>query len=154
MKKSCQVNNSYGRRPQTGFVLVLALVMLTVLTLIGVSSMNRANMELKATANSWQHQIAYNAANSLHNFVLSGPGADVIDYLAVTPSAATHTVTGASNISAAVTKVGCSIAIGSSLEEGKSFSNNYFTVVGQASNSSGTATSFLTQGVRYPAAGC
>jgi PilX N-terminal len=150
-----QIYSERGHHSQGGFVLVLALVMLTVLTLIGVSSMNRANMELKAAANSWQHQIAFNAANSLNDYVLSGPGSDVIDYLAVVPSGiSAFTVAGASNISAAVTKTGCSVSIGSSLEAGKSFSNNYFTVVGQASNSTNTSTSFQTQGVRYPAAGC
>ncbi len=71
---------------QRGFVLVLALVMLAVLTLIGVSSMNSANMELKITANSRQHQVAYNAAQSLLEYTASDGGVGVIDYQTKTPN--------------------------------------------------------------------
>ncbi len=65
---------------QSGFVLVLALVMLSMLTLIGVSSMNSASTELKATANAKQHQLAFNATQSLLEYTVSKPGTNKIDY--------------------------------------------------------------------------
>lgn len=141
---------------QRGFVLVLALVMLAVLTLIGVSSMNSATIELKTTANSRQHQVAYNAAQSLLEYTASDGGVGVIDYQTKTPnSIASYTgIAGASAVSATVTYLGCSVAIGSSLEDGKSFNYSYYNVAGSASNSTATATSLQSQGVRYPAAGC
>ncbi len=140
---------------QSGFVLVLALVMLTVLTLIGVSSMNSANMELRATSNARQHQVAFAAAQALMDYAKSDPGVRAINYLTKTPNSVTDLpVAGASAVSAAVSYAGCSVAIGSSLEEGKGFSYNFYTVAGTASNATGTATSLQTEGVRNPAAGC
>lgn len=143
---------------QRGFVLILSLVMLAVLTLIGVSSMNRSNMELKSAANSRQHQAAFNAAQSVLEYASSDAGVKAIDYQTTTPnSVSSYADAGdlnATNVSAVVNYVGCSAAIGSSLEEGKGFSYSYFNVAGSASNATGTATSLQSQGVRYPAAGC
>ncbi len=140
---------------QQGFVLILSLVMLAALTLIGVSSMNRSNMELKTTANARQHQLAFNAAQSVLEYAASDQGVDEINYQTKTPNSITdYSVTGASNVNAAVSYVGCSVAIGNSLEEGKGFNYSYFKVDGSASNSTATATSLQSQGVRYPAAGC
>ena len=143
---------------QRGFVLILALVMLAVLTLIGVSSMDRSNMELKATANARQHQAAFNATQSVLEYTMSEAGVAAIDYQTTTPNSITsYTGAGdlnAKNVSATVNYIGCAAAIGSSLEEGKGFSYSYFNVDGQASNVTGTATSLQSQGVRYPAAGC
>ncbi len=154
--KTSQRNLSPVVHRQQGFVLILSLVMLAVLTLIGVSSMNRSNMELKATANSRQHQVAFNAAQSVLEYASSDAGVAAVNYQTKTPNSITgYTgITGASNVSATVTYVGCSVAIGNSLEEGKGFNYSYFNVAGSASNSTGTSTSLQSQGVRYPAAGC
>ena len=44
---------------QKGAVLILALVMLTVLTIIGASSMSRSSLELKIASNAQQHNVAF-----------------------------------------------------------------------------------------------
>ncbi|MCK5263286.1 MAG: pilus assembly protein PilX, partial [Gammaproteobacteria bacterium] len=43
---------------QAGVVLVMALVMLMVLTLIGVSSMSSSTLEMKVATNMQQHNTA------------------------------------------------------------------------------------------------
>lgn len=146
---------------QRGFVLVLALVLLAVLTLIGVSSMNTANMELKATANAQQHQVAFNAVQSVLEYAISATGATLIDYQTndPTPQTVTTDVADATALSATAVYGGCSVGVGSSLEEGKGFSYNFFNITGTGSNktaagTAGTATSIQTQGIRFPAAAC
>jgi len=142
---------------QSGFVLVLALVLLAVMTLIGVSSMNSANMELRVTSNVRQHQIAFSAGQGLMDYATSDAGVAAVDYQTLTPNAIADgdiVITGATAVSATVAHVGCSFSIGSSLEEGKGFSYNFYTVNGTASSLNGGATSLQNEGVRYPAAGC
>lgn len=152
-------------KQQNGFVLILALVMLAVLTLIGVSSMNSANMELKATANAGQHLLAYTATQSVLEYSVSQPvvAAQTINYqlndptlfpVNLVPTPVQLNITNVSSPLITLNLIGCSVAIGSSLEEGRGFSFSYFSVGSTASNLSGTATSIMSQGVRYPAAGC
>lgn len=151
------INNRQNNKQQCGFVLIMALVMLSVLTLIGVSSMNSANMELKATANAQQHRIAFDAVGSLLEFTVSKPGTGAIDYQTrdITPFVyGSYAQVGASELSASVEYIGCSKSIGGSLEDGKSFGYNYFNVRGSGQNTTGTAISNQTLGVRYPAASC
>ena len=140
---------------QQGFVLILALVLLAVMTLIGVSSMNSANMELKATANAQQHQFAFSAGQSVLEFAVSGDVANTIDFQTndPTPQPVTTTVAGVS-LTAEAVYAGCSVGVGSSLEEGKGFSYNFFNIAGTGSNVAGTATSLQSQGIRFPAASC
>ena len=54
-----------GPGRQRGVSLIVAMVMLIVLTLIGVSSMNTAIVELKMAGSSQQQGIALNRANEL-----------------------------------------------------------------------------------------
>lgn len=152
----------YGKRQQ-GFVLILALVMLTVLTLIGVSSMNSASIELKAAANAQQHIVAFNGVQSVLEFTLSQPAENIIDWSEtdrLTPEGdpflqnATHTLPSVTNLSANVRYVGCSKGIGSSLVAGRGLSYSFFSVTGSGTNATGTATSSQVMGVRYPAASC
>lgn len=140
---------------QRGFVLILALVMLAVLTLIGVSSMNSANIELKATANAKQHQVAFNATQSLLEFTISKPGTGIIDYQTMDPTPqiySSYVLPGASALTASVDFIGCSKGVGGSLEEGRGFSYNFYNIRGSGSNATGTATSNQTLGVRFPSA--
>jgi hypothetical protein len=149
--------NKQQYKQQRGFVLVLALVMLAVLTVIGVSSMNSANTELKATANAKQHQVAFNATQSLLEFTVSKPGTVAIDYQTrnTTPQVyGSYILPGTSALSASVEYTGCSKGIGGSLEDGKSFGYNFFNIKGSGSNATGTARSNQTQGLRFPAAAC
>jgi len=143
---------------QSGFVLVLALVLLAVMTLIGVSSMNSANMELKATANARQHQYAFNAAQSLLEYTVSATGItnegldfQTSDKVLVQPVA--ETIDGVA-LAGAVTYAGCSVGVGSSLQEDKGFSYSFYNINTTGVNSSGTASSIQMQGVRFPAAAC
>jgi type IV pilus assembly protein PilX len=65
----------FGPARQRGVSLVVALVMLVVLTLIGVSSMNTAIVELKMAGSAQQQSIALNRADEL----LSVGEDDVLD---------------------------------------------------------------------------
>lgn len=148
--------HSYDR--QHGFVLVMALVLLAVLTLIGVSSMNSASMELRAASNAQQHQIAFNAVQSVIEYAVSTEGKTKIDYQ-ISDKTATQTVTytALADVSALTVEVsysGCSDGEGSSLEEGKGFSFNHFDILGAGGNKAGTSTSTQAQGIRFPAAEC
>ena len=147
-----QKHETLGNKQQ-GFVLILALVLLAVMTLIGVSSMNSANMELKATANAQQHQFAFNAGQSILEFAVSADGAKLIDFQTSDPTPQPVTTTGVVATAEAV-YAGCGVGIGSSLEEGKGFSYNFFNITGSGSNSTATATSTQAQGIRFPAAAC
>jgi len=71
-----------GPGRQRGVSLIVALVMLIVLTLIGVSSMNTAIVELKMAGSSQQQSIALNRANEL----LRVGEDDVVD-IVTTPAA-------------------------------------------------------------------
>ena len=51
-------------KKQSGAVLVMALLMLFVLTLIGVSSMNTTSMEEKMSGNTRNRQLAFQAAET------------------------------------------------------------------------------------------
>jgi hypothetical protein len=142
-------------KQQRGFVLILALVLLAVMTLIGVSSMNSANMELKATGNAKQHQVAFNATQSLLEFTISKPGTTVIDYQTSDPVPQVYNsfvIPGASALKATVNYIGCTKGVGGSLEDGKGFSYNFYNIQGSGSNTTGTAASNQTLGVRFPSA--
>ena len=156
-RKQQQYHIQLAKARQHGFVLVLVLVMLAVLTLIGVSSMNSSSIELKATANAKQHQIAFTAVQSVLEFAVSKDGTALIDFQTNNPaiqSITSHTVANSSSLRADAVYTGCGVAVGNSLEEGKGFSYNFFDITGSGSNLTGTATSVQTQGIRYPAAAC
>jgi len=155
-----QKNRKQIHHGQRGFVLVLALVLLAVMTLIGVSSMDNANMELRATANARLHQTAFNASQSLLEYTLSTGALRTdgkkIDYQTADAAVQSANSPSADNTSqASILYAGCSIAPGSSLEEGKGFSYNFYSIqsTGTSANS-GKAVSRLAQGTRYPAAAC
>lgn len=148
----------YIKKQQSGFVLVLALVLLTVMTLIGVSSMEKSSMELKAAGNAQQHQVAFNAAQSILEFGVSGT--TNLDFLNTVEQDIDVTKLHADVIAESTasagksTHVGCTASVGSSLQAGKSLSSNFYEILAQSSNKTGTATSIQGQGIRFPAAGC
>ena len=149
--------NLNQHRQQQGFVLVLVLVMLAVLTLIGVSSMNSSSMELKAIANAKQHSIAFNVVQSVIEYAVSS---DPVVTAALTfqtndedlVQTVTPSVDQGSSLSASVRFSGCGIASGNSLSKG--FSYNFFDITASGKNAAGTAQSVQTQGIRFPAASC
>ena len=156
-----QKNSQQIKNNQQGFVLVMALVLLAAMTLIGVSSMGGASMELKATANARQHQIAFNAVHSLLEYTLSADAVTTanvpIDYqiadVNVTQNV-THTLANASSLQATIVFAGCSSGVGSSLAAGKGVSYNFYNIDASGSNATGTSTSIQGQGIRYPSASC
>jgi len=156
-----QKNSKRLRNRQHGFVLVMALVLMAVMTLIGVSSMGGAGMELKATANARQHQVAFNAVHSLLEYTLSADAVTTanvpIDYqiadTAVTQNV-TQTLANAASLQASIVFAGCSSGVGSSLEAGKGVSYNFYNITASGSNAVGTSTSLQNRGVRYPSASC
>ncbi len=154
---SNQQNFKYQKRQQ-GFVLVLVLVMLAVLTLIGVSSMNSSSMELKAVGNAKQHSVAFNAVQSAIEYAVSADPVVVaaIDFQTndTTPQTVTTTVAGSGTLTAKAEFSGCGIAPGSSLQAGKGFNYNFFNITVSGTNAAGTANSTQVQGIRFPAASC
>jgi len=157
MNSKQQIFNHQKR--QQGFVLVLVLVLLAVLTLIGVSSMNSSSMELKAVGNAKQHSIAFNAVQSAIEYAVS---ADPVVTAAIDfqtnddtqVQTVTTTVTGSGTLTADARFSGCGIAPGSSLQAGKGFSYNFFDITVSGTNAVGTANSTQVQGIRFPAASC
>lgn len=142
---------------QGGFVLVMSLVLLAVLTLIGVSSMNSANMELRAAANAQHHQIAFNAVQSVLEYAVSDGGASNFDFQTNdgVPQVLNYTaLADASALSASAVYADCADGDGNSVEDDKAFSFNYFEITGSGANKAGTATSEQIQGIRFPAASC
>ncbi len=158
MPTNKQKNTKQMRSNQRGFVLVLALVLLAVMTLIGVASMNSANMELKATANARQHQLIFNDVQSLLEYTLSKGAITtnnvVIDYQTsdINLQQTVNHPSASNNSQALVGYVGCSSGVGSSLEAGRSFSFNFYSVA--ANGNTLTSRMQLNQGVRYPSASC
>lgn len=149
------------RQRQRGFVLIMALVLLGVMTLIGVSSMNMSNVELKATSNARQHHLAFNAVHSVLEFSIYGTTnldfqniADQTLNTGLMPTLPDVIALAGSSVHA-----GCTVGVGSSLEEGRGFSYNFFEVTAEGFNSTsggvrGSSSSSQGLGVRYPAAAC
>jgi len=158
------INKKFGKAIQAsqgGFVLVMALVVLAAMTLIGVSSMNGANIELKSAANARQHQVAFNAVHSLLEYTLSADAVTTasvpIDYQ-ISDSSVTqevsHAVENAASLQASIVFAGCSSGVGSSLEAGKGVSYNFYNIAASGTNATGTSSSLQERGVRYPSAAC
>ena len=66
-----QLTRSYP--PQKGAALVVGLVLLLVLTLLGISGMNMATLELTIAGNTQAQQLAFQAAETGIDIALSGP---------------------------------------------------------------------------------
>ncbi|MDX1562480.1 MAG: PilX N-terminal domain-containing pilus assembly protein [Gammaproteobacteria bacterium] len=58
---------------QRGAALIVGLVLMLVLTVLGVSGMNMATLELTMANNSQAQQVAFQAAESGIDFAMSGP---------------------------------------------------------------------------------
>ena len=62
-----------NRRKQQGAALIIALVLMLVLTVLGISGMNMATLELRMAANAQASQLAFQAAETGVDIALSGP---------------------------------------------------------------------------------
>lgn len=155
---------------QKGAVLVLALVMLTVLTLIGVSSMSRSSLELKLASNAQQHNIAFQAAQSRIAFASADDPANPINFLIpidvtdpsswpvqfCNPPACPNGGSGntAWMTTAQVDYLDCSKGYGSSLEAGKGFSYRIFEITAIGTTATSSSRSTQVGAVRYPVKSC
>lgn len=147
---------------QSGAVLVVSLVILTVLTLIGVASMSGSTLELKVASNSQQHDTAFQAAQNIIEILSSTSPQNTVNYqvFEADPTVAGYVqnlsfaATNGSTATAAVTYSGCKKTIGYSMEEGKSLVANHFRAQATGTTSTGSSTSVQMQGLRYPAAAC
>jgi type IV pilus assembly protein PilX len=147
---------------QSGAVLIVSLVILTVLTLIGVASMSSSTLELKVASNAQQHDTAFQAAQNIIEIIASTSPLNTVNYqvFKTDPSATdyeqnlSYTSTDGSTAQTVVTYSGCKAQIGSSIEEGKGLSVNFFRARATGTTSTGSATSIQMQGIRYPAAAC
>lgn len=158
---------------QSGVVLVMALVMLAVLTLIGVSSMSSSTLEMKVAGNMQQHNVAFQAAQSRLAFAASAAASsggvlDPVDYLINIPNLddpTTYPVQTCNvadgcldgegwKAAATIIYTGCDKGFGSSLEAGKGFSYRTFEIVATGETLTGSSRSVQASGIRYPVKGC
>lgn len=141
----------------------MALVMLTVLTLIGVSSMSSSTLELKVAGNTQQHDIAFQAAQTVIDITASEDPLNTNNYLVFKfdPDDPDFeqiinyaSVDGKATAQASTIWLGCKKNIGSSLEEGKAPYSNFFNVTATGRTITGSSSSVQVQGLRFPSAGC
>ena len=156
-------SNTHYSNKQQGAVLVMALVMLTVLTLIGVSSMSSSTLELKVAGNTQQHDIAFQAAQTIIDIAASEDPLNTNNYQVFVTDPANPlfeqtinyaSADGAATAQAATFWVGCKKNIGSSLEEGKAPASNFFNVRATGQTITGSSSSVQMQGLRFPSAAC
>ena len=163
--QSVQMKVSSMPQKQAGVVLVMALVMLTVLTLIGVSTMSRSTLEMKVASNMQQHNVAFQAAQSRLAFAGSKDLSNPINYLIAIPDPdnppvqtcdlADGCVDGADWVATAtVNFTYCGKGVGSSLESGKGFSYRTFEIEATGETLTGSSRSIQTSAIRYPVKGC
>ena len=155
---------------QAGVVLVLALVMLTVLTLIGVASMNSSTLELKVSSNMQQRNIAFQGAEARLAFAASNDAANPVDFLVRildlnNPSSwPVQTCNSDDAIpcpngtdwkaTATISYLDCGKDAGNSLESGKSFAYRVFEIVSTGQTSNGSARSVQASAIKFPVKGC
>ena len=117
--------------------------------------MSSSTTELKVASNAQQHDNAFQAAQDIIEVISSTSPQNTIDYQSFEsdPSATGYEQT-LSISSPVVTYSGCKAQIGSSLEEGKGLTANFFRARATGTNNSASATSIQMQGIRFPAAAC
>lgn len=152
---------------QTGAVLVVSLVLLTVLTLIGVTSMTSSTLELRVAGNAQQRNIAFQAAQSRIAFASATDSSNPINFLIAidvtdpstwpvqTCNPADGCVDGPDwTATADVSYLACNVAQGSSLEGDKSVAFRYFEIRAEGKNSTGAARSLQAAAIRFPVKAC
>lgn len=167
MKHSYQLMHRHIPR-ESGAVLVMSLVLLTVMTLIGVATMSGSSMEMRVASNMQQHNIAFQGAQSRIeyasavtslspiNFRINIPDLDdettwpvqSCDLADLCPDGANWTA------SATIRYKGCSKGYGNSLEANKSISLRTFEINVVAEANGGLARSIQGQGVRGSVKNC
>ena len=162
--QSFRIKKLSGLNNQTGVVLVMALVMLTVLTLIGVSSMSSSTLEMKVAGNMQQHNVAFQAAQSRLAFAGADDDSNPVNYLiaevgGVVPDQTCNPADGCVSsagwtATATIEYTDCGKGAGSSLESGKGFSYRTFEIIASGQTSTGSSRSVQASAIRYPVKGC
>ena len=167
-KSFCTLPVSATPATQKGAVLILALVMLTVLTIIGASSMSRSSLELKVASNAQQHNVAFQGAQSRLAFATSNDPTNPINFLipidfSADPSTWTEQTCDPADgcpsstnwaATATVAALDCDKGIGDSLEEGKGVSRRYFAITAIGETTPFTSRSTQVRAIRYPVKNC
>ena len=106
---------------QKGIALVISLVMLTILTLLGVSNMSSSTINIKMAANSQAERNSFQAAYSAGNRILNDDSIDYTNPNTVQSRSAVYgsSATGFSNVAITISPLG--ITEGST-KEGESLS--------------------------------
>jgi len=152
---------------QTGMVLIMALLMLMVLTLIGVSSMSSSSLEMKIASNMQQRNIAFQAAQSRLAFAASQDTSNPLNYLINIPDLTDESTwpvqtcnppgcpDGADWVATADVKYsGCGKGVGNSLEAGKGFSYRTFEIKATGETVTGSSRSVQVSAILYPVKAC
>jgi len=170
-KKFCILPVHTQPSTQKGAVLILALVMLTVLTIIGASSMSRSSLELKLASNAQQHNVAFQAAQSRLAFATSNDPLNRVNFLIpinfeANPSTWTiqtcdpvndgcpDDTNGKWAATATITPLDCGKGLGNSLEEGRGISQRYFAIEAIGETTPFTSRSTQVRAVRYSVKNC
>jgi Tfp pilus assembly protein PilX len=152
------------KHSQNGAVLVMALVLLTVMTLIGVASMNSSSMQMRVASNMQQHNIAFQAAQSRVQYMLSQAEgtANAVDVRVNVPYGSTLPLqtqtcnlsdgcpdgpSGSWTADAKVFYEGCTKGFGNSQQAGKGIGVRTFEIYVTATAAGGIARSIQGQGV-------
>ncbi|MDH5610850.1 MAG: pilus assembly PilX N-terminal domain-containing protein [Gammaproteobacteria bacterium] len=154
-------------KKQTGVVLVMALIMLLVLTIIGVSSMGGSTLEMKVAGNMQQRNIAFQATQSRLAFAGSSGAPNPVDYLIPIPDTSNPPVQTCNPTdsppcpdgpgwvaTAEVIYLSCAKGSGNSLEAGKGVSYRTFEIKANGQTPTGSSRSVQVSAMRYPVKGC
>jgi Tfp pilus assembly protein PilX len=170
---SLYTHTQQQKHSQNGAVLVMALVLLTVMTLIGVASMTGSSMQMRVASNMQQHNIAFQAAQSRVQYILNqppgtptSPSPNAIDVKVNIPTDSSGNVvppvqTQTCNLSdgcpddtggtwtadAKIFYEGCTTGFGNSKQSGKSVGIRTFEIQVTATAAGGIARSIQGQGV-------
>lgn len=164
MKRLCKQTLRFGCK-ESGAVLVMALVLLTVMTLIGVVTMTGSTMEMRVASNMQQHNVAFQGAQSRIEYASAETSVKPINYKINIPdfnnppvqtcNLADGCPDGASwTATAVINYKGCAKGYGNSLEANKSVSLRTFEISVTAQANGGLARSVQGQGVRGTVKNC
>jgi Tfp pilus assembly protein PilX len=154
---------------QSGAVLVMALVLLTVMTLIGVTTMSSSSMEMRVASNMQQHNIAFQGAQSRIEYATAETSVSPINFKINIPNLNAPNTwpvqtcnlvpdgcpDGVDWDATAETRYkGCTRGYGNSLEANKGIATRTFEISVTATVTGGVARSIQGQGVRGTVKNC
>jgi len=157
-----------GMAEQSGAVLVMALVLLTVMTLIGVTTMTGSSMEMRVARNMQQHNIAFQGAQSRIECATAETTTTPINFKINIPDLSDPTTWPVQysnpaegcadgidwSATATVVYKGCDTGFGNSLEANRSIAMRTFEINVIATANGGISRSIQGQGIRGTVKNC